>query len=112
MGVGQAQTLRSAKIPLTESPTDKLYWPVPFGSAVTKGKSLQGADRRENNLLFGGGREALLSKWMKSGQHLQVDEPRKPQLHSFRGFYSETWLSAQIMEVPEPELEEVLAWIK
>lgn len=34
LGVGQAQAQGSAKIPLTESPTDKPDWPAPSGTTM------------------------------------------------------------------------------
>lgn len=114
--VGTGTSSRSAKIPLTENHTDIPDRPAPFGAAVRPevGVSKEPTGERITYFLraLGRGREALLSKRMKSGQQLHVDEPRKPQLPSPRAFYSETWLSAQIMEVTEPGPEEVLAWIR
>lgn len=71
LGVGQAQAQRSAKIPLTESPTDKPDWPAPFGAAVRPkaGVSKEPTGERITYSLW------ALGRW-EGGSSVKTDEVR------------------------------------
>lgn len=78
-----------------------------LGTAVRDQSLVSPRSQQEREKLIlsgslGEGREKHLSQPMKSGQLLQGNEPRKPQLPCSGAVYSETWLPAWIMEVREP----------
>lgn len=90
LGLGWAQAWRSAVTPLTGNPSRQNKPASTFqNSRETRAWSLQGANRRENNLLSGalGRRGGDLAQPVESGQPLQVDTRKGTAL--LRGFSCE-----------------------
>lgn len=106
-GCGEGASPEVGCDPVTGGPAGRPSQPAPFGTAVAPkpGVSVGLTGERITYPLRAlgtrAGEASVTTYEVKAA--VQMDGPGKPQLASSRGFYSEAWLPAQIMEVKEPQ---------